>query len=123
MSVHMHQNYDGTNTPVWAEPGMQRAADLAAWVTTIEDTDVETINATQYNNMTQYLLEKVGTRRRSVCHWRISYRAEAFMLGSRKGSHVATDYDRFGFDFIVKYTFVHIYTCVLTYVIVRVYCV
>ena len=60
------QNYDGTDTPVWAEPGNQRAQDLAAAVQTIEDTTVQLINTDQYDNMTQYLLDKVRKRRKLV---------------------------------------------------------
>ena len=60
------QNYDGTDTPVWAEPGNQRAQDIAAAVQTIEDTSIQLIDTDQYGNMTHYLLDRVRKRPRLV---------------------------------------------------------
>ncbi|KAF0293021.1 ATP-binding cassette sub-family A member 3 [Amphibalanus amphitrite] len=51
-------NYDGTNTPVWAEPGVPDAEELAAFVSTIDDTVIQVVNTTQFDNLTEYLLEK-----------------------------------------------------------------
>ena len=62
------QNYDGTNTPVWAEPGVSEAEKFAAVVSTIEDTAVQVIDTAEYDNITQYLLEKVGVTGRHDQH-------------------------------------------------------
>ncbi|XP_037074307.1 ATP-binding cassette sub-family A member 3-like [Pollicipes pollicipes] len=53
-------NYDSTVTPVWVDPGSPEAADIATYINgdLSATTDIDTINTSDFDNMTEYLLQK-----------------------------------------------------------------